>query len=668
MNTKLSDVFGDVRTSYDNASALKYENRFFSMLISGLLPLGAAANFTVSYFIIRYPFRETIVNSAVLCFFAVVFLFVQKTVGSESAKKIIYVSVFSLLLLVIATSYYHLIGPAVWGIIFIMGFFAMVYSSPEMTVAYGVSSLIANSYLWAEHIPYEIDGHYYLSMTIILLISMIGMRSIFKLLKKRQMLIDRQYRDLQRSENKLWTTLISVGDGVVATDKDGIIEFMNPVAENLTGWSSAEAVGQPFEWVFRIINEHTRIIMESPVHVVLRTLKKYELANHSILVSKDGTERPIEDTAAPIYDENGLLGGVVLVLRDFSEKREKGRQIEYLSYHDQLTGLYNRRFVDQESAALDNEVFYPLTVMYADVNGLKIINDAFGHDQGNHLLVKFADILTDSLPKEQIISRIGGDEFLVLMPNTSAAEAHELMDLIREKTESEEVMNINMSVSFGSATKYDDSDTLQEVMRQAENIMYSKKILMNSSKRGATIRTISHVLNVKNQREEMHSRRVSAISVQIAKAYGLDEERVNEIKVAGELHDIGKIAIDDAILNKTGKLTMQERDQIRSHPEIAYRLLNTSGEYYRIAEAIYQHHERWDGTGYPNGIAGKEIHWIARVIAVADAFDAMCSDRPYRSALRMEDAAREIIENAGTQFDPEIARVFVHDILKLEIS
>lgn len=471
-----------------------------------------------------------------------------------------------------------------------------------------------------------------------------------------------EYKALE-NEEKLRATLLSVGDGVITTDQMGKIQFLNPIAQQLTGWNQQDAFGKQFEDVFNIINEYTREKSESPIKRVFEKEETIELANNTLLISKNGKEIPIEDTASPIRDKNGNIIGVVLVFRDFSEKKERQQQIEFLSYHDQLTGLYNRRFYEEELRRLDTARNYPFSIISADVNGLKTINDAFGHETGDQLVQKVAEIIKKECRADDIIARTGGDEFIILLPKTDSQSAKVLVNRIKSRIEQEKIMNINISISFGWETKNEEDQDILGVIKSAEDFMYKKKILENSSKRSAVIKTIINTLHLKNSREQAHSNRVGLICEAIGKAYNLSDDEIKEIKVAGELHDIGKIAVDDVILNKPGKLLDTEWEELKKHPEIGYRLLGTSGEFYSIAEFVFAHHEKWDGTGYPRGLKGKEINWKARIIGIADAYDAMTSERSYRKALSVEEAILEIKENSGTQFDPDISKVFVEKVL-----
>jgi diguanylate cyclase (GGDEF)-like protein/PAS domain S-box-containing protein len=478
--------------------------------------------------------------------------------------------------------------------------------------------------------------------------------------------IEVNHAQLVESREELRATLISVGDGVITVDNSGLVTFLNPVAESLTGWSLNDACGQPIEKVFDIVNEYSREQVTSPIRLVFERDEIIELANHTLLISKDGTERPIEDTAAPIRDQGGVTKGCVLVFRDFSERKEKQKWIEYLSYHDQLTSLYNRRYFENALKVLPLDQSLPLSFIYADLNGLKIINDAFGHESGDLLIQWVAELLLSECGPNDIVARIGGDEFVVLMPRTGKDKVEAVVERLKANAGNKKLRDIDLSISFGWDTKEEAGQSALEVLKNAEDLMYRKKILNNTSKRSGFIKSIIHTLHVKCPREEAHSKRVSDLCESIGTACGLDSDRIKELAVSGELHDIGKIAVDEIVLNKTDPLTQADWAQIRRHPETGCRLLGATREYSNISEYVLSHHERWDGLGYPRGLRGEEIDWMARVISVADSYDAMTTDRPYRKALDPETAAREIRAGAGSQFDPDIARVFVEKVLLLE--
>ena len=458
-------------------------------------------------------------------------------------------------------------------------------------------------------------------------------------------------------------TLLSIGDAVISTDNQGNIQLFNKVAEQLTGWTQEEAFGKPSDEVFNIINEFTRERCNNPVTDVLYTGKTMELANHTMLISKEGIERPIEDSAAPIKDDKGNINGVVLVFRDFTEKKERQAKIAYLSYHDQLTGLYNRRFFEEELRRLDTERNLPITMVMGDINGLKLTNDAFGHLAGDRLLIKVAEVMKKECRTDDIIARIGGDEFMFLLPRTDSDEAKIIIQRINATLAQEKLDSIILSVSFGWETKKTFAEPMTTIYKKAEDHMYRHKLSESSSMRNKAIKVIISTLYEKNKREEQHSQRVSKLCADIGIALNLSAADVGELRTGGLMHDIGKIALDENILNKPGRLNDGEWLEMKRHAETGYRILSSVNEFSQLAEYVLAHHERWDGKGYPKGLKGAKIPLQARIMAVADACDAMTSDRSYRKALSKEAVIEEMSRKAGKQFDPDIVQVLLEKVL-----
>jgi len=474
--------------------------------------------------------------------------------------------------------------------------------------------------------------------------------------------IESAQRELSDNKKKLEATLTSVGDGVFAVDVDLNIEFMNPVAQHLTGWTFEEVKGKPIADIFRIINEYSREPVPSPITKVFEQHTIVELANHTLLIAKDGTELPIEDTAAPIFDENGVITGCVLVFRDSSERKERQKRIEYLSYHDQLTDLYNRRFFEEELRRLDVERNLPLSIIYADVNGLKVINDAFGHEYGDQLLVQVAEAMKDSCRADDIIARIGGDEFLILLPKTDGTQAQSIISRIQERIGVVYVNGMSASISLGLETKTEALQSMNEVLIRAEQNMYQEKIQDTGGYRSVVIREVLEALVQKAPRAQEHCRRVRQLCEMLGQAFDMSASDLIELRIAGELHDIGQVSLSADLLNKETALNDKEWVQIKKHPETGYRLLGTCSEYYNVADIVLAHHERIDGTGYPMQLKGDEINWKARILAVAEAFDVMVHPQPYRAALSRKEAIAELVNNKGTQFDAAVVNMFVKKV------
>jgi diguanylate cyclase (GGDEF)-like protein/PAS domain S-box-containing protein len=375
----------------------------------------------------------------------------------------------------------------------------------------------------------------------------------------------------------------------------------------------------------------------------------------------DETPLPIEVMMTTI-----LLNGKKVfhfLCRDIRERKEMEYKLQYLSYHDQLTGLYNRRFFEEELRQIDIEKNYPLTIVMADVNGLKLVNDSFGHTIGDGLLKKVVEVMKNGCIKDDVIARLAGDEFVILLPKTNNDEAGQIIKNINDLASKEKVESVDISISFGYATKNNKKEKIVEKLKKAEDDMYKKKLLESPSMRGKTIDTIIMALHEKNKREEQHSLRVSKLCERMGIAIGLLEDEVRELKIVGLLHDIGKIAIEENILNKNGKLTDEEWEEIRKHPEIGYRILSTVNNMSEMAEYVLNHHERLDGSGYPRGLKGEEIQLQSRIITIADAYDAMVSERSYRGPLPEETAIKELRKNEGVQFDSDLVRVFIEKVL-----
>ncbi|EJO5347615.1 diguanylate cyclase [Clostridium botulinum] len=352
------------------------------------------------------------------------------------------------------------------------------------------------------------------------------------------------------------------------------------------------------------------------------------------------------------------------ILTDITERKQMENKLEYLSYNDQLTGLYNRRYFERQLTKLDVKENLPLTIVMADVNGLKLVNDSFGHVAGDELLKKVGQVIKKGCRDNDIIARLGGDEFVILLPKTGTCETEEIMKNIKKIALQEAVGVIDISVSLGYGTKKNQEEKIEEILKKAEDYMYKKKLFEGPSMRGKIIKAIISTLHEKNKREEEHSHRVSNLCYHMGKNLGLPEGEIEELKTIGLLHDIGKIAIEDNILNKPGKLTNEEWKEIKRHPEIGYRILSTVNDMLEISEYTLYHHERWDGKGYPKGLKGQEIPLQSRIITIIDAYDAMTSKRSYRNALSEEVAIEELKLNAGIQFDPDLTRIFVQKVLK----
>lgn len=461
------------------------------------------------------------------------------------------------------------------------------------------------------------------------------------------------------------TTLLSVGDAVISTDSLGRVTIMNKVAERMTGWSIDVALGRPIEDVFKIYHIETGQPLQNRVREILRKGKSTGYSE-MILISNSGREMLIEDSASQIKDNTGSISGVVIVFRDITAKKEREKRIEFMSYHDSLTGLYNRRYIEDAIKRMETTRNLPFTVMVMDVNGLKITNDAFGHQLGDMLLKRTADIIRMACRENDVLSRVGGDEFVLLLPKTSPKEAEAIKKRIEVETSQAYIGPVSISLAIGHATKSKVSQNILEVQKVADNNMYRDKLKTGKITKGRIVQTILGLIDEKFPDEREHLKNVAVYSAEIGRAMGLRESDVERVRTAGRLHDIGKISVPKEILLKPDKLSFEEYEIIRKHAETSYQILKSVEEYAGIAEDVLYHHERIDGMGYPEGLKGNEIPLNSRIIAVADAYEAMIGNRLYQKRKSKEEAIREMRRCAGTQFDEDVVEVFIRQVLLAE--
>lgn len=382
-----------------------------------------------------------------------------------------------------------------------------------------------------------------------------------------------------------------------------------------------------------------------------------------------GTAKWFSSTVTRITDASGQVIGVQIATLDITEKRKAEEEINFLAYHDHLTSVYNRRFFEDEFVRMNTEANFPLAIITGDLNGLKLINDSIGHAAGDQAIRLFADALREQIRSCDILGRVGGDEFGIILPKYTDDEAKALLSrlqsTIRIKLNDTQRLEtqIELSATYGYSVQTYIGQTLDSLMNEAETFMYRRKFYEDASKHSHVIDAIMNTLFEKSVREQQHSIRVGIIAAAIAEAMQLDEATVAKVKAAGALHDIGKIGIDERILNKTESLTEFEWNLMKQHPVRSARILATIDAYLDIVPFVKSHHERYDGLGYPSGLSSTQIPLEARIICVADAFDAMTKVRPYRAPITKEVAAEELTRCAGSQFDPHIVEVFTQSIL-----
>jgi diguanylate cyclase (GGDEF)-like protein/PAS domain S-box-containing protein len=472
-----------------------------------------------------------------------------------------------------------------------------------------------------------------------------------------------QNRDTQEQlayeRNKYLQTLISIGDGVMVVDRAGKIEILNDVAQELTGWTKAEAAGRHYKEVFVLTGEYPGSLVTDPIEAVFETNMIQELGNHTLLISKNGARYYLEDSAGPIFNESGENVGAVLVFRNVTEKNEQRRKIEYLSFHDTLTGLYNRRYFEEELRRIDAERNLPISIIMGDVNGLKLTNDVFGHSYGDMLLVTIANILRSACRVDDIVARWGGDEYIILLPKTDRPEAEGIVARINTQCSHVSIKSIRCSISMGIDTKSSVGEGITDILKNAEKNMYLEKTLERDAVKEEELDTVVQTLHEAGAEEKGHAEHVGRLCEKLGRELRLSENDVCLLRQAGFLHDVGKVVLEPKLLDAKRPLFGEEMNEVKKHPVVGFRILNSWEKTLGLAEAVLAHHECWDGSGYPKGLNGEEIPLLARIIAVADSYDRIARGCGGDQAGSMLHAMEIIRSRSGTKYDPRIADVFL---------
>jgi len=474
----------------------------------------------------------------------------------------------------------------------------------------------------------------------------------------------RQIKDqLIHSEEKYRKITENVSDVIWTTDLNLNTTFVNSAIERLVGESMQAYIKRPLEEKFS--PESLKKIHEMLIEEVEQDSKRDKNRTRVIELEHfcvDGTPLWLSMNISTIRNEIGQIIGFQGVSRDITELKRMQDELHYLLEHDDLTGLYNRRRFEKEIERLNVESHLPLSIIIADINGLKLINDSFGPAEGDKIIVETANLISRCCREGDILFRTGGDEFSILLPNTDLQTARSLLKEIQIAVKQfnlsahSEANYINLSV--GAETKATMETDFKQVSKRAADYMNQRKLLEKNSSYSSILASIKATMFEKSHETEEHSERMSRLSREVGLKLNLSQIELDHIELLAKLHDIGKVGISEQILKKPGKLNEDEWVEMKKHPEIGYRIAMSSPNLAPIAEYILYHHEHWDGKGYPQNLKGTNIPLISRIVGVIDAYDAMTEDRIYRKAITHEAALEEIKRCAGTQFDPNVVEVF----------
>jgi diguanylate cyclase (GGDEF)-like protein/PAS domain S-box-containing protein len=356
-------------------------------------------------------------------------------------------------------------------------------------------------------------------------------------------------------------------------------------------------------------------------------------------------------------DQRGGTG--IAQIQDVTESKLASEELAYQALHDPLTGLGNRRSLladlgnRLDAATLER----PLLLQLFDLDGFKTYNDTFGHPAGDSLLTRMAHRLQTGLAEHASAYRMGGDEFCVL--SLPSCNAHDAIAGLAIEALTEQGEGFQVTASHGSVTLPAEAATATEALREADRRMYARKNSNSRSSAGRqSVDVLLRILSERNRDLGVHLDEVTSLADAVADSFELPDEDRGPLLQAASLHDVGKAAIPDEILNKKGPLDDEEWEFMRRHTLIGERILSAAPALAVASKLVRSSHERYDGKGYPDGLAGADIPLGARIIGVCDAYDAMVSDRPYRASLSPAEALAELNRCAGTQFDPAVVEVF----------
>lgn len=381
---------------------------------------------------------------------------------------------------------------------------------------------------------------------------------------------------------------------------------------------------------------------------------KPELLEYSYPINKD-----------KFYFEARLVaaacGEVVTIVRDNTERKRFEERLKHLSFHDQLTGLYNRAYFENELFRLEGSRDYPVSIISVDLDGIKLVNDTLGHARGDDLLRACAKLLRQSLRTSDILARVGGDEFVALLPRTTRTTGLEIVNRVHEQLAlyNREQLSIPLSISIGIAVAENRNQLLRDVYKEADDLMYREKLQKGAAARAQIINAVVSSLKEKDYLNDGHGQRLKVLCRKLAEKAGLSELQQSRLDLLSYVHDLGKAGIQNEILFKQGPLTEEESKLIRQHSEKGYRIALSSANLSDVADLILKHHEWWNGGGYPLGLKREEIPVECRILAIADAYDTIVNRRHYRKAKSKEEALAELKRGAGRQFDPGLTEIFI---------
>ena len=458
------------------------------------------------------------------------------------------------------------------------------------------------------------------------------------------------------SEDIFYSLTNIVSDAIIVADSSRKVVYWNKAAEKIFNFSSAEILGKSLGLILPqdmlSVDEKYKLKTREKIHEVIGR-------------KRNNIKIPLEVSISTWQSQNGLF--FTIIVRDITVRKNTEERLRYLSFHDNLTGLYNRFYFDEELKRLDTARQLPLSIIIGDLDGFKLVNDAFGYKEGDELLKNFAKVLKESCRSDDILARWGGDEFVIMLPKTESKVAKEIIERIENNSRILGAGEIPLNISLGFSIKEKPSQSIDTVIKEAENAMKQRKLMESKRFSNTIIASIEKKLLEKSYRLKEVNERIGKMAVLLGKALKLSKNEMDNLLLLVSFHDVGIVAIKGNVLNKKSKLADKEWQIIMMHPEIGYRIAKSSSQLAHIADAILAHHENWDGSGYPYHLKGSKIPLISRILSIVESYDVMVYGRNYKKPISKEEAIKELKKLSRKQFDPQLVGKFI-SILSDEVE
>lgn len=459
---------------------------------------------------------------------------------------------------------------------------------------------------------------------------------------------------------KRWQEAIleSVVDGVIAEDEFGKINYINSPGRQLLEIKDDYLGKETSDYMTAYWKDSDEPVIDMPA---TKGNVECKIATHN------GKHFNVIMKIAKIIADDGQYLGRAITLTNITEETELQGRINFLTFHDSMTGLYNRNYLDEEIERLNTSRQLPISIIMADLNGLKIVNDLMGHAEGDEIIRMSADVLRNATRAEDIVARVGGDEFLIFLPNTDAEGAESIAQRIQAACGRRNTKLGKLSMAVGHYTKYDPFEHIRLCITKADEDMYAKKSLMKAKFYEDCFNHLYRRM-AEHPYEGMHvTTKVRDFMAEMCLLDATTKTMVKDAVMLSEVYDIGMICLDEEtytnrIFNDNDKRMM------RRHCETGMRIAEMSHHYQKVAKLIPYHHHRYDGLGASDGIKGDLIPLLARLLAVADTFVALTGERLYRESMSVKQASNEIAKGSGNQFDPWAVDLFFKALHKIGLE